>query len=227
MKRRDASTREPPLKLRESQAQATKLLIADTAMRLFAQQGFGATATKQIAAEARVSEGLIFHHFPTKLELLRAIVESHRSFSGRIKSVLAASGNRSSAEVLAALGAGFVALHGADHAEAHFFEIVLSESRSNDEVYDFFQKLLEEATSALASYFQARIAAGELRKDLEVKSAAQSLIGSFLYFSLTSRHLSKSVRKQRAKAHIEGAVDAFSHGIKKHSSAALNSSRRS
>jgi len=49
--------------------------ILFTALKLFSDQGFDATATSQIAKEAGVSEGLIFRHYKNKEGLLEAILE--------------------------------------------------------------------------------------------------------------------------------------------------------
>jgi AcrR family transcriptional regulator len=48
--------------------------IIAAALELFAKKGFSATTTEQIAKKARVSKGLIFVHFPTKQEILLAII---------------------------------------------------------------------------------------------------------------------------------------------------------
>ncbi|PWC37773.1 TetR/AcrR family transcriptional regulator [Azospirillum sp. TSO35-2] len=52
---------------------ARRLTILDAALPLFAQKGFAATTTKEIAQAAGVSEALIFKHFPTKASLYEAI----------------------------------------------------------------------------------------------------------------------------------------------------------
>ena len=49
--------------------------IVTAALELFAKKGFSATTTEQIANKAQVSKGLIFAHFPTKQELLLAIID--------------------------------------------------------------------------------------------------------------------------------------------------------
>lgn len=49
--------------------------ILESALELFANQGYTSTATSKIAREAGVSEGLIFRHFGNKAGLLRAIME--------------------------------------------------------------------------------------------------------------------------------------------------------
>jgi AcrR family transcriptional regulator len=50
--------------------------ILETALRLFANDGYNATSTSKIAKEAGVSEGLIFRHFENKKGLLNAIMQS-------------------------------------------------------------------------------------------------------------------------------------------------------
>ena len=49
--------------------------ILESALELFANQGYNATATNKIAKKAGVSEGLIFRHFGNKKGLLQAIME--------------------------------------------------------------------------------------------------------------------------------------------------------
>lgn len=46
--------------------------ILDAAVRLFGEQGVAATSLKSVAAEARVSQALIIHHFGSKDALRRA-----------------------------------------------------------------------------------------------------------------------------------------------------------
>jgi AcrR family transcriptional regulator len=48
--------------------------ILDAAERLFAERGFDATPTSSIAKVAAVPKGLLFYYFPTKSDLLCALV---------------------------------------------------------------------------------------------------------------------------------------------------------
>lgn len=52
----------------------TRARILDAAERLFAERGFDATPTARIAQTAGVPKGLLFYYFPTKTDLLRALV---------------------------------------------------------------------------------------------------------------------------------------------------------
>ncbi len=48
----------------------TKCRILQTAQRLFARQGYNATTTRDLAAEAGVAEGTLFRHFENKKAIL-------------------------------------------------------------------------------------------------------------------------------------------------------------
>jgi AcrR family transcriptional regulator len=50
--------------------------ILAAARRVFARNGLAATRTSDIAAEAHISQGLIYHYFPTKEDLFSEIVEA-------------------------------------------------------------------------------------------------------------------------------------------------------
>ncbi|MBT2762347.1 TetR/AcrR family transcriptional regulator [Paenibacillus sp. ISL-20] len=59
-----------------SNRNAKKERILNAALKLFSQQGFHATTTKEIAAESGVAEGLIFYHFGDKRKLLLYLVNN-------------------------------------------------------------------------------------------------------------------------------------------------------
>lgn len=60
--------------------------ILQSALELFAQEGFKGTSTNKIARHAGVSEGLIFRHFENKDGLLKAILDQGET---KIKEVFA------------------------------------------------------------------------------------------------------------------------------------------
>lgn len=51
-----------------------KRALVEAAIALFAEHGYGATSTKQIARQAGVAEATIFRHFATKQDLLLRLV---------------------------------------------------------------------------------------------------------------------------------------------------------
>ena len=60
------------MKERAQQREKTRRRIIDVAVEVFAARGFRAAGTREIAARARVSQGLITYHFGSKGELWKA-----------------------------------------------------------------------------------------------------------------------------------------------------------
>ncbi len=56
--------------------QQSQSAIIDAAFKLFAQVGFDKTSMASIAKEAGVSKGLIYHHFESKEQVLKAVFDS-------------------------------------------------------------------------------------------------------------------------------------------------------
>ncbi|MNW42486.1 putative HTH-type transcriptional regulator TtgW [compost metagenome] len=63
--------------LRQQKALETKNRLIDSALRVFSRKGFDSSTTKDIAKEAGVTDGLIYHYFASKEELLWAVVDKH------------------------------------------------------------------------------------------------------------------------------------------------------
>ena len=56
---------------------ATRTRILDAAEHLVIENGFAATSVDQVLAASSSSKGAFFHHFPSKQELARALVERY------------------------------------------------------------------------------------------------------------------------------------------------------
>lgn len=70
-------------KKNERNALESKEMILSSAFHLFAKVGFHGASTKNIAQQAGVSEGLIFHHFESKTAILLALMQ--RFMAGSIQ----------------------------------------------------------------------------------------------------------------------------------------------
>jgi AcrR family transcriptional regulator len=60
---------------RVAQGQATRQALVDAAAELFGQTGYAATSIDEIVAAAGVTKGAMYHHFPDKEALFKAVFE--------------------------------------------------------------------------------------------------------------------------------------------------------
>ena len=59
---------------RKEQKEARRIQIIQATLDLFVERGYYGTKTSQISKKAGISEGLLFHYFPTKEILLEELV---------------------------------------------------------------------------------------------------------------------------------------------------------
>ena len=64
-----------PAGLRAAHVQRTRQALLETARRLFTRDGFQATRTEEIAEQAGLTRGALYHHFRDKEDLFRAVHE--------------------------------------------------------------------------------------------------------------------------------------------------------
>jgi AcrR family transcriptional regulator len=65
----------PPPSLRAEQVAQTRAALVAAGRHLFGQQGFTDTSVEDLAREARVTTGALYHHFPTKTALFETVFE--------------------------------------------------------------------------------------------------------------------------------------------------------
>ncbi|MGB6453542.1 MAG: TetR/AcrR family transcriptional regulator [Streptosporangiaceae bacterium] len=61
--------------LRSEQVAQTRAALVTAGRRLFGASGFAATSVEDIAREARVTTGALYHHFPNKAAVFEAVFE--------------------------------------------------------------------------------------------------------------------------------------------------------
>ena len=198
----------PPTQ-RQQQALARRGQILGVALKLFAKQGFAATATKQIAREAGIAEGLIFHYFPTKADLLKAIAKERRTFAGELTARLREAEEHPARECLRELAEAWIVMV---HRESSLFSTIISESFTNASLQDAFQEILGGATRELATYLAARVRAGELRPDLPVHESATAFLSPLMLFFILHHQLSDTQWEAQAKPFVEGVLDHWFRG---------------
>ena len=201
---------------RQRQAAVRREQILKTALSLFAAQGFDATSTRQIAKEAGIAEGLIFHYFPTKASLLTAILEDRlegrRAFRSELRPLLEDAGGKPASEVLRAAASGWLATLRRDE---EIVVVLFTTAQTNREVREAWQGLIREGTELLTGYLAARVVAGELREDLPLETAATMFVSSLMIFFLARRHLSEPEWGKQSETYARELISLWLEGARR------------
>ena len=190
---------------RKTQMEKRKLLLMDTALLMFADGGFSRTTVKDIAASAGISNGLMYHYFPSKEKLLEAAIEKH-SFIPQLKEILKGS-EEPCRKVLKKIAIRFSNLL---KQENNSIKILLQEGHSNAEVKKVWDSLSSEGSLILQQYLSSRIAAGELKQH-HTEVTARCLFSILFMFSFT-KDIFKSSNLSDSQF-IEETIDSILNGI--------------
>jgi AcrR family transcriptional regulator len=208
----DTPTERPPTP-RQRLAAARREQILETALGLFAAQGFDGTSTRQIAKDVGIAEGLIFHYFPTKASLLTAILEDRlegrRAFRTQLRPLLEGASGGAAPEVLRAVASGWLATLKRDE---EFVVVLFATAQTNPEVRAAWQGLIREGTELLTGYLASRVEAGELRKDLPLETAATMFVSSLVIFFLARRQLPDREWREQSEAYAHELISVWLNG---------------
>lgn len=184
---------------RELQAQERRNQLVATALKLFAEKGVENTSIKDIATEAGVAQGLIYHYFRSKDHLLDAIIGQYNPVP-ELGKILLNADERPAREVLTEVGMRAYQLL---DERSEVTKVVFREAFTRAEIRRGFRMLQAVGISLLTRYLTARIAAGELRPhDPEV--TARMLVGSLIALRLTD---------MPAEPFIHDVVDMILRGV--------------
>jgi AcrR family transcriptional regulator len=134
-----------------------RLLAA--ALEVFAEQGFQAGTTKAITQRAGVAEGLLFHYFPTKTDLMLAVL-ARDPLEPAIRQLIEEAGAVPVREALPRMARQWLAVLRAHQPVAL---VLLQHAHADPQVQAAIVQAVERIVGVLVSYFAARVAAGELR----------------------------------------------------------------
>lgn len=125
---------------RPGRGEARDELLA-SALRLFAEQGYRETSTRQIASDARVSHALLRYHFSSKAGLRDAVDEDVLSSFGR--AVTAVRKEQSGSGGLAEVGRAAALVFGADQNRRRYIRRMLVDG--DERAATLFQRLVSGA----------------------------------------------------------------------------------
>ncbi len=144
---------------RERQAEQRRNQLIDTALDLFAEKGVDGATIKDIATRAGVAQGLVYHYFDRKEDLLPAIIERHGPIQPMI-TLLAGIYGRPAAEGLSMLAHGVYQLAS---ERRKLLSVLAREILVRPEMRLMALGVRARMLGAAGAYLDSRIALGELR----------------------------------------------------------------
>ena len=159
-----------------------KKQLIDISMKLFSEQGFDGTSTRQIAEAAGINEAIIFRHFKTKEDLYWAVLADRiesRGRNRRVRELLAS--QRNTRDILVGVAEVMLDRTGDDTAVTRL--LFYSALRNRDLSDRFFQTYANEKFELLADFIARRIEQGEFR-GVDPLTAARSFLGMIIFHYL-------------------------------------------
>ncbi|USL11095.1 TetR/AcrR family transcriptional regulator [Bacillus bombysepticus] len=185
---------------RQLQAMKTKNNLIDAALVVFSKKGFTASTTKDIAKEAGVTDGLIYHYFKTKEDLLWAVIDRH-TLNHELNNLITEVGTNEPLEeiLIRILHKLFSLLHSKGKLIVMFF----SESQRNSAVGERLSELIQQGVNLFYQLLSVRIDTDELYLKTAIRNLLISLV---IYFLTNDRHIDDVDQR---KKYIETSVYQF------------------
>lgn len=162
-----------PARQRRKDARPQELL--DAALALFVERGFAATRMEEIAARAGVSKGTLYLYYPSKEELLKAVIRDRLSNEVRAVAAAALAHDGPVGELLRDEFSQWW-LRAFDSPASGVLKLVVTEVRGFPEIAGMYaREVVEPAQRLLGGMLRRGIASGEFRA-VDVEAAVHSLL---------------------------------------------------
>ena len=170
-----------PLRQRRKEARPQELL--DAALALFVEKGFAATRSDEVAVRAGVSKGTLYLYYPSKEELLKAVIQQNLAQLIAEGSGMADEFEGPTAELLTVLLRTWWDRVGNTPAGG-IHKIMMSEVRNFPEMAQFYRdEVIQPANDLLMRTLRRGIERGEFR-DLPVEEVAHALYAPLIFMAL-------------------------------------------
>lgn len=190
---------------RDRQAQETRTKLIETALDLFSRQGVDNTSIKDIARNAGVAQGLLYHYFASKDDLLWGVLETH-IFMPHLEPGRFLDKAHSAEEVLLSIALQFNAFL---EVRQPLMRLVLRELQTNLRVRELWEDGIQRGVvSTLENFLRERVAAGELRPH-SVEASAHLLL-----YGVIALYLPGGQRTVGGEDAIRKMVKILSQGIR-------------
>jgi AcrR family transcriptional regulator len=202
-----------PTRRRLKEARPQQLL--DAALMLFVEKGFAATRAEEVAQRAGVSKGTLYLYYPSKEELLKAVISEH--LSSRIAAGAQAA-DKHRGPVADLLREVFCRwwLEMFDSPTSGVFKLIITEVRNFPDLAQFYNReVVQPGEQLIARIVQRGIDSGEFDA-LDVSGVVHSLILPMVMMCLHKHSLGACAGHDEdfdAHAFIHSHIDLVIRGL--------------
>lgn len=198
-----------PTGTRRQQAEERRTQILDAACRVFSEKGFAGASMRDIAREVGVTEGLLYHYFDSKEQLIHATWKE-RSWRDSLERILSVGDEVPLSVVLKEMASDF--LHTL-YNNGDMARMCAAEMQRNEELANHFLDRIQDNQNLIVEFFRKRQSLGEIKPTADVEMAAGLLMGfSYSVFLLFNRESRKSWETLVAD-YVNRSVDLLLQGI--------------
>ena len=182
------------LRQRRKEARPQELLAA--ALELFVEKGFAATRSEEIAARAGVSKGTLYLYYPSKEDLLKAVIsEQFLAHIAEGQQIIEAF-TGTSGELLDNLIHEWWARVGESPASG-ICKLMMAEVRSFPELASYYaEQVIEPSMDLMKRVIRRGIARQEFR-EVDVDICAHALVAPLVFLALHSQSFGACCPEQR------------------------------
>ena len=219
---------EPLAPTRRRQKEARPQQLLDAALMLFVEKGFAATRAEEVAQRAGVSKGTLYLYYPSKEELLKAVISEHLSSRIAAGAALVEQHQGSVADLLREVYSRWW-LEVFDSPLSGVFKLIITEVRNFPDLGEFHNReVVQPGEELIARIVQRGIDSGEF-EPLDVPSVVHSLLLPMVMVCLHKHSLGACAgHREDFDAHefIHSHIDLVLRGLRRSAQPARGSERR-
>ncbi len=164
----------PPDTRRNRRIERQRREIMDAAAQVFAQKGYAAATTKDIAEASDIGESTLYNYFEGKREIFLAIIQRHAE---QINAIFDEFSRLETREQMADI---FVRVMDIFLSQTHYTRALIGEAWFNDDILSqFLSKRLAQISGYLEEYIRSRVQSGQFRP-VDPALAARMIISVFM-----------------------------------------------
>jgi AcrR family transcriptional regulator len=188
--------------------------ILEAALELFSHRGYGATSVRDIAANARVSTGNVYHHFPDKETIFRSLLDQYWEIiedpDYPFNKALAQGTFPDDLEALGAAARQSVRRY-RSYVDLIYVDVVEFEG---SHIRKFYSQIAQRFEDFLASHYDPQELASKLRPGVTPASAAMLVARIYLnYFAVEILFGVRDHFGKRSEESLKEIADILRHGI--------------